>query len=295
MQQRGILFVCSDNATRSPIAEALARELAPPGTEIFSAGSFATAVHPCTVRVLREIGIDVSRLRAKDLAAIPLDRIGACVILDSRTARPSLAPGTLHFYAPFDDPAASGLWNEDTLARFRALRDQLQSMLAAYFHRGTSFAESARFLRHVQIRAARADEVDPVRALLQACRLPVDGVPADLSALLIAVDADGIVGAVGLERHGRDVLLRSLAVTPEARLQHVASRLCQEVETRAQVAGASRIFLLTETAERFFRRRGYTPLDRAQAPPGIAACREFSSVCPASAVLMVRDPAAHGV
>jgi N-acetylglutamate synthase-like GNAT family acetyltransferase len=69
----------------------------------------------------------------------------------------------------------------------------------------------------------------------------------------------------------------------------VASRLCAEVETRAASLGARRVFLLTETAEAFFVRRGYARLGRSLAPPGIAASREFSALCPASAILMFRE------
>jgi amino-acid N-acetyltransferase len=285
----GILFVCADNASRSQIAEALARDLAPPGTDIFSAGTAPTALHPCTVRVLREIGLTTSRQRAKGLDAVPLDRIATCVTLDPEIARPSIAPGVHHFYAPFDDPAGSGEMNAETLDRYRALRDQLQSMLLAYFRRCAMLAVPALSLENVQIRAVRSDEVDAVCDLLRACRLPVAGIPSELSTLLVAMFGDQLVGSVGLERHGDDVLLRSLAVAPAARRLRLASILCEEAETRAQAFGAARVFLLTETAQRFFEKRGYAVVDRSLAPAAIAASREFSSVCPAAAVLMARD------
>jgi arsenate reductase (thioredoxin) len=135
MMLGGILFVCADNASRSQIAEALARKLAPPGTEIFSAGTAPTALHPCAVRVLHEHGLDTSRQRAKGLDAVPLERIGTCVTLDPAVPRRSIAPGVHHFYAPFEDPAGSGELNAETLTRYRALRDQLQGILAGYFRR----------------------------------------------------------------------------------------------------------------------------------------------------------------
>ncbi len=285
----GILFVCADNASRSQIAEALARDLAPPGTDIFSAGTTPTALHPCAVRVLREIGIDPSRQRAKALEAVPLERVGTCVTLDPEVPRPAIGPGVHHFYAPFDDPAGSGELNPETLERYRALRDQLQSMLLGYFRRCTMLEVPAFSLGSVKIRAARADEVDRVCDLLRTCRLPVAGVPSELSTLLVATLEERLIGCVGLERHGGDVLLRSLAVAPAARGLRVASMLCEEAETRAQAFGAIRMFLLTETAARFFEKRGYAAVDRALAPAAIAASRELSSVCPASAVLMVRD------
>jgi amino-acid N-acetyltransferase len=141
----------------------------------------------------------------------------------------------------------------------------------------------------MEIRNASEDDVDTVRALLRECRLPIDGVPDELDSLVVA-DVDGrIVGVAGLELHDGDGLIRSVAVSPESRGQNLASRLCAEVEQRAKVVGARRLFLLTETAESFFVKRGYRPMERARAPRGITSSREFSAVCPASAVLMVRE------
>lgn len=132
-------------------------------------------------------------------------------------------------------------------------------------------------------------DTSAVRELLRACRLPVDGVPDDAALVLVAEIEARVVGVVGLELHGGDALLRSVAVSPEHRGGRVASRLCAQVEERAAPLGARRIFLLTETAEEFFARRGYARLDRSLVPAGIAASREFSAICPAAAVLMFRE------
>ena len=88
---------------------------------------------------------------------------------------------------------------------------------------------------------------------------------------------------------GEDVSRMSDDALSEVRGRRIASRLCDEAEARAAAAGAKRVFLLTETAEELFARRGYRRLDRAAAPPEVAASREFALVCPASAVLMVRE------
>jgi len=146
----------------------------------------------------------------------------------------------------------------------------------------------------MEIRGATADDVEPVRALLRACRLPVDGVPDELESLFVATVGDRIVGVAGLERHGRDGLLRSVAVASESRGRRLASRLCAEVERRAELVGVRRLFLLTETAQSFFLKRGYGAVERTLATPEIAASREFSAVCPTSAVLMLRECSVAG-
>jgi amino-acid N-acetyltransferase len=128
-----------------------------------------------------------------------------------------------------------------------------------------------------------------VHALLRECRLPTDGVPEDGALFRVADSAGKVVGVAGLELHGGHGLLRSVAVSPAHRGRGLASRLCDEVEARAAALGARRLFLLTETAERFFSRRGYARSARSLAPPEIAKSREFAAVCPDSATLMFRE------
>ena len=138
------------------------------------------------------------------------------------------------------------------------------------------------------MREAEPGDTPQIRALLTACRLPTDGVPEDAVLLLVAIHCGQVVGVAGLELHGGDGLLRSVAVAPGKRGRRIAQKLCDEVETRASALGVQSLYLLTETAERFFLRRGYGAADRADAPPAISASREFAFVCPASAALMVR-------
>jgi amino-acid N-acetyltransferase len=79
-------------------------------------------------------------------------------------------------------------------------------------------------------------------------------------------------GLIGLELHEEDALLRSLVVAPDRR-----------------GTGVSAIYLLTTTAEQFFRRRGYVEADRALAPSAIRATREFADLCPASSAFLVKS------
>jgi amino-acid N-acetyltransferase len=141
----------------------------------------------------------------------------------------------------------------------------------------------------VQLREAEPGDVASILALLGRSGLPLDGVPDDADLLLVARHGGGVVGVAGLELHEGGALLRSVATASELRGLGIASRLCAEVERRASALGADRLYLLTETAEPFFAKRGYRRVDRAAAPRGIARSREFATVCPASAVLMARD------
>jgi arsenate reductase len=67
-----VLFVCVANSCRSQMAEALARSLAGPGWEIWSAGSHPSGqVHPVAVEAMREMGLDLSGHRSKGLEEVP--------------------------------------------------------------------------------------------------------------------------------------------------------------------------------------------------------------------------------
>lgn len=96
------------------------------------------------------------------------------------------------------------------------------------------------------------------------------------------------VGLVGVEFHGPDALLRSLVVAPEHRSRGAGARLVERAEAYARDHGAVAVYILTTTAERFFRARGYVTASRAHAPVGIKETPEFSSLCPASSTFLFK-------
>ncbi len=143
--------------------------------------------------------------------------------------------------------------------------------------------------------AARPDELEAIHALLRSCRLPVEDVrPDTLRSQLVCRDEANILGTVGFDLAGRSALLRSLAVAPAARGRGIASRLSRAAEEAAAAAGATHLFLLTETAADFATRRGFEPIDRAAVPPEVAALRQFASSCCARAACMIRPAAWAG-
>lgn len=141
----------------------------------------------------------------------------------------------------------------------------------------------------VRVEAATAADLTVVRALLAAAQLPVDDLdaPADLGFWVVR-EAGSVVGAIGLERFGDVGLLRSLVIAPARRDGGLGTALVRALERDARSAGVRVLVLLTQTAETFFRRHGYDAVDRAYAPDEVKASAEFRSLCPASAVCMVK-------
>jgi arsenate reductase len=97
-----------------------------------------------------------------------------------------------------------------------------------------------------------------------------------------------LVGFAGLQQFDTFALLRSVVVFPRARTQANGTGIVNWLAAEAARRGANELFLLTTTAADFFEKRGFRPVDRNEAPAAIASTAEFTSLCPASAVLMRR-------
>lgn len=127
-----------------------------------------------------------------------------------------------------------------------------------------------------------------VRALLEAARLPVADLAAVRPEFFGVRDDAGLAGVIGLERHGRAALLRSLAVRDDQRGRGLGTTLVRELEARAPGLGITEIWLLTTTAEPFFRQLGYVPAARDAAPAAVRETAEFRGVCPTSAACLTK-------
>jgi amino-acid N-acetyltransferase len=140
--------------------------------------------------------------------------------------------------------------------------------------------------RAPDVRRATAADYPAVVALLEAAGLPTAGVPRTLEDFLVAETGGGLAGAIGLERYGSGALLRSAVVRPGEQGTGIGAALVRAVLERARDGGVREIFLLTTTAECWFPRFGFTPIERAQVPDAVRASVEFREACPASAAVM---------
>lgn len=150
-------------------------------------------------------------------------------------------------------------------------------------------ARSAMSEAQIRIRRATPADIDQMLTLLRAADLPVDGVATAPGDYLVAAAENGdIVALGGLESHGPDALLRSLAVAASHRNQGLGRRIFDRLWQRAEAERFSEIYLLTTTAADYFERLGFLRVARESAPGAIRLSREFSAICPDSAVLMRR-------
>jgi N-acetylglutamate synthase-like GNAT family acetyltransferase len=97
-----------------------------------------------------------------------------------------------------------------------------------------------------------------------------------------------LVGYGGIAVIGANALLQSVITVPEMRDRGYGMAIVDRMLALALRRGVHTLYLLTTTAVPFFDRLGFAAIDRAEAPPGIAATREFATYCSGSAVLMCR-------
>lgn len=141
----------------------------------------------------------------------------------------------------------------------------------------------------VNISKATAGDYDKVTALLSGQRLPAEDIDKTLSHFFVAKEEGAIIAVIGLEIYGTAGLLRSMATDPAHRNKGIASMLVFELIDYAKQKGIKEIFLLTETAETYFAKKGFIKIGREGVPTSITKSSEFSHLCPSSAILMKKE------
>jgi amino-acid N-acetyltransferase len=123
--------------------------------------------------------------------------------------------------------------------------------------------------------------------LLESAALPTSDLADEhMQDFFYVGPASAPIGIVGVQLFGAVALLRSLVVIEEHRARGLGRDLVEHAELHARERGATAIYLLTTTAERFFRSRGYTATPRDSAPAAIRATPEFAGLCPASSAFL---------
>ena len=136
--------------------------------------------------------------------------------------------------------------------------------------------------------AAGEDETELKQFLKTNDLLYQDIEKADLKHFLLVKDGADLVGMVGLQINAECALLRSLAVRQDYRNRGIATLLVDKIEAYARTLNIDRLYLLTMTAEEFFRKCDFQPADRQTAPAGIQGTAEFKDLCPASAAFLMK-------
>jgi len=140
----------------------------------------------------------------------------------------------------------------------------------------------------IALRPAVEGDRGAIHRLITAAELPLVGIVELLPSLVVAEVNGAVVGVAGLEVCCDDALLRSVAIAPEWRRRGLGRALVTRLIADAEARGFRALYLLTMTAEHYFPRFGFQPVDRGVVPAAVRATAEFREACPASATVMRR-------
>ncbi len=264
----------------NPEARPLAEELRSRGLAL---GLVTNTVGPLTRRILEHAGLaelfpiratadrvakskpapDLVELSLKELAVQPAD---ALMVGDSRYDREAAKAAGVRFIG-------LKLEGDSRIERLGDLPIEL------------GWRESWR------LRPARSSDLPVVERLLAHLSLPVDGLSDQFPAAYVVAERDGaVLGLAGLERHGDDGLLRSVAVEPSLQRTGLGSVLVDERLAEARKLGLQSVSLLTTTARGYFLAKGFVAAPRERVSAALASSVEFREACPSSAAHLVWRP-----
>jgi len=130
-----VLFLCTGNSARSQMAEAFLRHYAADEFEAYSAGLEPKGIHPLTVQVMQEVGLDLSDQYPKSVS----DYLGhihfgyVITVCANAEERCPIFPGiSQRLHWPLDDPAAFSGTDDARLHKFREVRDQIDDQIRAW-------------------------------------------------------------------------------------------------------------------------------------------------------------------
>lgn len=137
MSDVNVLFLCTGNSARSQMAEGLLRQQGKGRYVPYSAGLRPVGIHPLTVKVMDEIGIDVRHQKSQHVDELVGVRyysyiITVCQEADENCPAPVIALGKHKLHWGFPDPAKAQGSEEEIIAVFRDIRDQISRKIQAW-------------------------------------------------------------------------------------------------------------------------------------------------------------------
>ena len=133
-KKKKVLFICTGNACRSQIAHGLLNELSNSTFEVFSAGSHPSRVHPISIEVMKEIGIDISKHTSDHIDNYVDKNIDIVITVCDNANRvcPSFPGDVKHIHWSIDNPFKSWNYDLNQLSSFRQTREEIKSRLLRF-------------------------------------------------------------------------------------------------------------------------------------------------------------------
>ncbi len=137
MTPKKVLFLCTGNSCRSQMADGIANHDFAGRLDAVSAGTEPHGLNPRAVQVMAEIGIDIGGNSSDHVSRYegePFDYvISLCGDADEKC--PAFFGGVKRLHIPFDDPPRATGSEEEVMAVYRRVRDEIRATLGEFFRR----------------------------------------------------------------------------------------------------------------------------------------------------------------
>ncbi|MBI5070593.1 MAG: GNAT family N-acetyltransferase [Deltaproteobacteria bacterium] len=290
---RHAIVLSQSHGAVGQIALGLAQALAPRQVRVSAASAASGPVDRLAVKVLAELSVLVSEPQAMTLDEPGVAGAQAVLVVSEQDPTPPALQQALRIHWPFPDPAAGGGTDEEKLARYRAVRNELRRRFIRVFAR-EAMPPPAEAGVSTSIGPASGGDMEGIKLLLAAALLPsrdVVGPPGQ--RFILAAEGGRVLGCAGLQLAGQDALVRSMAVRWTRRNAGLGTRLHERLLHQAVLAGVRTLYVVTMTAEEFFARQGYRRAAADEVPAGLRASEEFAAFAPGGGTVMTR-PVAPG-
>ena len=131
LDKKNIIFICTGNACRSQIAHGLIEHIAGDRFNVFSAGSHPSRVHPMSIKIMEEIGIDISHHTSDPIEDYFDKEIDIVItVCDNVNKLCPVFPGTIEkIHWSVDDPFKGWDYNENQIDSFRQTREEIRDRI----------------------------------------------------------------------------------------------------------------------------------------------------------------------
>ena len=129
-----VIFLCTGNSARSQMAEGLMNHLSHEEWKVQTAGIFPSYVHPLAIRVMEEIGIDISQQTSKSMNQFLNEVFDYIITLCDEAAQscPTFPGQGKRLHWSFQDPAAAIGTIEERSVVFRKVRDEIRTKIEEF-------------------------------------------------------------------------------------------------------------------------------------------------------------------
>lgn len=284
---RHALILSKTDSALGQLAEGIAWALAPRQVRITSASPSRGRVDLVARRVLAELSVDFAHQPTVALAEVDTSDVQAILVVGEEDPTPPVLRGVVRVQWPLRDPAAGGGTDEEKLARYRAVRNELRRRLIRVFARELVPA-AATAGTTTSIGPASGGDLDGIQRLLVSALLPSRDVGGASQRFIVACDGPKLIGCAGLQVAGKDGLVRSMAVHWTRRNAGLGSKLHRRLLFEAVLAGVRTLYVVTTTAEDFFAGHGFRKIAAHEVPPALQASEEFTAFVPGGSTVMSR-------